>query len=125
VIADRTFPDEKKAKHHEWHIDHRVAEEENVQNPSGIIAKGMEEGDQGGMLSLQPLDLVTLERKKRRLQPGEKCRAGSQNNDRAEEKRKLDCGHAYPPPRALQPSHGKRKRAGLPVISANTKLSFS
>jgi hypothetical protein len=78
------------------------------------------------MLLLQTLNLVAFQRKERRLQAGKKRRAVDQENDRGKEKREPDSRHPLPAAVCTTALHWKknRMRARLPVIAAETKLSF-
>ena len=40
---ERSFPNQNETKHDERHVDHRVAEEEDVQDAPRILAEGTEE----------------------------------------------------------------------------------
>ena len=99
--------------------------QEDVEHAARILAEGPQEISERRMLLLQALDLVTFQREKRRLQARKKRRAGNQEDDRGEEKSEPDCRHPSPAAVRTQPSVGKTMRARLPVISAETRLSFS
>src|SRR4029077_723128 len=93
---ERTFPNENKTKYDQWHVDHRVAEQEDVEHAARVVAKGSEEICEGRVLLLQALNLVAFQREERRLQTGKKGRAVDQENDRGKEKRESDCRHPLP-----------------------------
>ena len=107
----------------ERHIDERVTEQEDVEDAARILAEDAQEISQRRVLRLQALNLVPFQGEQRRLQAGEKRRAGNQENDRAKKKREPDCRH--PSPAAVRTSalRGKTMGARLPVISAEPKLS--
>ena len=89
----------------------------------GLSRKVRRKSASEGCCLLQALDLVAFEREKRRLQTGKKRRAEDQKNDREKEKREPDCRHPLPAAVCTTALRGKRMRARLPVISAETKLS--
>ena len=93
---ERAFPNENKAEYDQWHVDHRVAEQEDVEHAARVVAEGPQEICEGGVLLLQTLNLVAFQRKERRLQTGKKRRAVDQENDRDKEKREPDCRHPLP-----------------------------
>jgi hypothetical protein len=91
-----TFPNENKTQYDQGHVDHRVAEQEDVEHPARIIAEGPEEIRKGGMLLLQTLNLVAFQGEKGCLQAGKKRRAVDQETDRGKKKREPDCRHPLP-----------------------------
>jgi hypothetical protein len=75
VGNERPLPDEDEAKNDERDIDEGVAKEENVQDAARIIAEGAQEIAERGILRLEALDLVALEREEGGLEAGKKSRA--------------------------------------------------
>jgi len=121
---ERSFPDEHQAEDDQRHIDQRVAQQQNIEDAPRIIAKSAQEIAERSVLFFEPLDLMALEREQRRLQTRKKRRAENEKDDRAKENAKTDRRH--PSVAAVRGTAllRKRMRAGLPVISAETRLSF-
>ena len=126
LACGRTFPEQKQAQDDQRHVHDGVAQEQDVEDAPRIIAEGLNEILQRGMLILEPTKLVRLEREERRLQPGEKRGEKNESRDNRQENDEAGRGHSAPRRRSRPQSRGgKIKRAGLPLISDGSKLRLT
>src|SRR5205807_6458534 len=78
---DRSFPKEEKTEDDERNVDERVAQKENVENASRILAEDANELSERWMFLLEPAQLMGLEREERGLESREKARPEDQDRD--------------------------------------------
>ena len=120
-----TFPNEDQAKNDQRHVDHRVAEQEDVEHAARVVAEGPEEICEGGMLLLQTLNLMAFQREERRLQAGKKRRAVDQETIAVRRSVSPTAVIPYPRLSAQQPSIGKRIDCVLGCRSSLPKRKLS
>ncbi len=107
----------------EGNVDQRIREQEDVEDAPRVVAENPDELLQGGMLFLEPAQLMGLEGEERGLESGEESGPEDQERDGKEEKGKSRQRHFSLRRRSCNRSPSRRlKRARLPIIAGATKL---
>ena len=103
-------------------VNEHVAEEQDIEDAARMIAEGLDEVLQRRMLVLETAELVRFEREQRGLQAGEESGSEDQCADEQQEQSEEESGHSAPWSRVVYSCGRNSTRAGLPLISAATRL---